>query len=148
MEITLQCLLQFHYSMRPPRVAWIHQTRLLWTCCITAKPHHEKSCLAVEKQQYYFCSLLWRESGGPDSPPLQSGQIFSPIQNSCEIFSLLWKKSNLVASCGCVWLPSIRGTGKSRHKVSHLPDTLIPVSRRLHVICQVQIDFLLTPLGN
>lgn len=82
--------------------------------------------------------------------PLQSGQLFSPHHNNCEIFLLIWKeKSNLLASRGCVWLPSIRDTGKSRHKVSLLPDALIPVSRSHHVIChEVQTVFLFNALGK
>lgn len=151
MEITPQCLLQFHYNMISPRVVWINQTCLLWTCCTAAPPPSCKmaSCSGEAAVLFLFIALegLWRSWL---FTPLESGQLFSPIQNSCEIFSLIQKeKSNLIASCGCVWLPSIRGIGKCRCKVSLLPDTLIPVSRSHRVICcEVHTVFLFNALGN
>lgn len=77
-------------------------------------------------------------------------QLFSPTQNSYEIFLLIWnEKTNFIASHGCVWLSGIRGTGKSRCKMSLLQDTLIPFSRNHGVICHVvQPVFLFNTHGK
>lgn len=84
-------------------------------------------------------------------PTLYSfGQLFSPTQNSYEIFLLIWnEKTNFIGSHGCLWLSVIRGTGKSRHKMSLLQDTLIPFSRNYCVICHVvQPVFLFNTHGK
>lgn len=129
----------------------INQTCLLQTCCTTANPAPSKMVSRSREATVLFLFIAlegaWRSWL---FTPLQSGQLFSPHQNSCEIFSLIGKeKANLIASRGSVWLPSIRGTGKSRHKVSLLSDTLIPVSRSHRVIChEVQTVCLFKTLGK